>query len=364
MPRRRPLNPRSPNGIHVKLWSWFLYAGQRAFSRSARNWWTGIGEVGFAVVLLLGGFVLLVASLTIAAMNPRPLAWREVISDFGLRVLVGATLVAIGFYRMFATLWKVNATAEQRGSIASQSGEIELVNELGGPEPEMPAIPLSSRGPIRGRRLRYEIHGSRRSILGLVLAGLASLVSIGLVSGMVIQAYQSFAGPRLDWFAVGTSALFLPVVGWTVVMLFRQFFLLAGFGPTRLEISDWPVYPGRKYRLSLFQPGRLRLKLLEVVLVCQEEATFSQGTTIRTEQKTVFEQRVFRSRGVEIGSGRPFEADLEMQLPAQAMHSFSSANNRVQWKIIVRGSARGWPDFHRTFLIAVHPVRVAQPQAV
>jgi hypothetical protein len=114
--------------------------------------------------------------------------------------------------------------------------------------------------------------------------------------------------------------------------------------------------------LILFQPGRLRLKLLEVVLICQEEATFSQGTSIQTERKTVFEQRLLRQRGVELKANRPFECELELLLPDNAMHSFSSANNRVLWKIIVQGSARGWPDFQQTFPIVVHPAAALQRQ--
>ena len=342
----------------MKLWSWFLYAGQRAFSRSARNWWTGIGEVGFAVVMLLGGFVLLVVSLTIAAMDPHPFAWREVFSDFGLRLLVGTALVAIGFYRMIATLWKVSVSVEHRGAIVSQAGEIELFNEIQGREPDLPAIPLLARAPIRGRVLKYEIKGSRRSIFGFLFAGAATMVSVGLVSGLIIQSWRSVEAGTTDLFAIISAGLFLPVALWAVYMLFRQFFMLAGFGPTRLEISELPVQPGRKLRLFLFQPGRLRLKLLELVLLCQEEATFSQGTNIRTEQRTVYEQRLVRLRGVLVAANQPFQTGIEFVLPDNVMHSFSSANNRVLWKIVVRGSARGWPEFHRTFPIVVHPALI------
>ena len=344
----------------MKLWSWFLYAGQRTFSRSGRNWWTGIGEVGFSVGLALVGFVLLVASLTVATSNPRPFSWRELFSDFGLRLVAGLIMVMVGFYRMRMTLGKVTVSAEQRSSRGPSDGDpdggrIELSNELPGREPDLPAIPLSSRQPLRGQRLRYEVAGAERSLVWLILAGLATFVSFGLLSGMVVQAWESIRDGRPDWFAIVTAGLFLPAAIWAAFGLSRQLFRLAGFGPARLEISDWPVRPGGKYRLILFQPGRLRLKLLEVVLLCQEEVTFSQGTSIQTERKTVFEQRLLRQRGVEVGADRPFECELELQLPENAMHSFSSANNRVLWKIIVQGSARGWPDLQQTFPIVVHP---------
>ncbi len=344
----------------MKLWSWFLYAGQRTFSRSGRNWWTGIGEVGFSVGLALVGFVLLVASLTLAASNPRPFAWQELFTDFGLRLLVGLIMVVIGFYRIRVTLGKVTVSKEQRSSRSGSAdggagGKVELYNELAGREPDLPAIPLLPRAPARGQRLRFEIPGGERSLTWLILVLAATFVSFGLLSGMVVQAAESIRSGRPDWFAIVTAGLFFPAAIWAASGLSRQLFRLAGFGPARLEISDWPVQPGRKYKMVLFQPGRLRLKLLEVVLLCQEEATFSQGTSIQTERKTVYEQRLLRQRGVEVGADHPFECELDFQLPDNAMHSFSSANNRVLWKIIVQGSARGWPGFQQTFPIGVHP---------
>jgi hypothetical protein len=37
------------------------------------------------------------------------------------------------------------------------------------------------------------------------------------------------------------------------------------------------------------------------------------------------------------------------------MHSFRSAHNGVQWKLLVRGGAAGWPEFHREFPVLVYP---------
>ena len=37
------------------------------------------------------------------------------------------------------------------------------------------------------------------------------------------------------------------------------------------------------------------------------------------------------------------------------MHSFHSANNSVNWKLVVRGEVAHWPTFERGFSIVVYP---------
>jgi hypothetical protein len=39
------------------------------------------------------------------------------------------------------------------------------------------------------------------------------------------------------------------------------------------------------------------------------------------------------------------------------MHSFVSAHNSVNWKIVVNGEAEQWPPFVRSFPLIVYPLR-------
>ncbi|MEM7785050.1 MAG: hypothetical protein AAF623_16995, partial [Planctomycetota bacterium] len=50
-----------------------------------------------------------------------------------------------------------------------------------------------------------------------------------------------------------------------------------------------------------------------------------------------------------------FYSEFRMQIPAGAMHSFKSSNNRIQWKIIVVAQAKNWPRLNRNFTVLVHP---------
>jgi hypothetical protein len=100
---------------------------------------------------------------------------------------------------------------------------------------------------------------------------------------------------------------------------------------------------------------------LDVRLICQEEATYNQGTDIRTEQATVLNQRLLRRRGIWVTPGNPFEAEFEFFIPAEAMHSFKSPNNRIQWKIVVSAQAKKWPRLNRVFAVSVYPA--SQPSS-
>jgi hypothetical protein len=90
-------------------------------------------------------------------------------------------------------------------------------------------------------------------------------------------------------------------------------------------------------------------------LICCEEATYHQGTDIRTETRVVREHRVFRREGVRVDPGVTYEVQHRFEVPCDAMHSFQSGHNAVQWKIVVRGEPESGPEFVRSFPVIVYP---------
>jgi hypothetical protein len=156
------------------------------------------------------------------------------------------------------------------------------------------------------------------------------------------------------------SALLVPAHGvgaWSIYYFLHQLVVHTAMGPTIVEISNHPLYPGGRYELLISQTGNLRMKLLAVQLVCEEEVTYHQGTDVRHETRLVFEQEVVRLSGFTIDPGSTFEKEVEFAVPAEAMHSFASAHNSVNWKIVVSGQAEQWPAFVRSFPLIVYPLR-------
>jgi hypothetical protein len=131
--------------------------------------------------------------------------------------------------------------------------------------------------------------------------------------------------------------------------------LTAGIGPTLVEISDHPLVPGGQYRLFLSQTGRGKINLLDAALVCEEHATYRQGTDTRTETRRVYQQELVRGENFEVRQGVPFEKECEFTVPPRAMHSFKAEHNAIQWKVLVQGDIAGWPEYKRSFPVIIRP---------
>jgi hypothetical protein len=145
-----------------------------------------------------------------------------------------------------------------------------------------------------------------------------------------------------------------------LAILVRAILIETGIGPTLVEISAHPLAPGERYEIYLSQAGRLEIKSLDVKLVCEETATYRQGTNTRKATRRVYEQLLVSREALEMGRTLPFEARAHLEVPGDAMHSFKAIHNRIDWKIVVKGSVTRWPDFERSFPVIVRPSRAAE----
>ena len=91
------------------------------------------------------------------------------------------------------------------------------------------------------------------------------------------------------------------------------------------------------------------------MLVCDEEATYRQGTDTRTERRRVYEQVVFAASEFEIYPEMPYEHECDLEFPTDVMHSFQSDHNAVQWRLVVHGVVEKWSNYERVFPIVVYP---------
>ena len=81
----------------------------------------------------------------------------------------------------------------------------------------------------------------------------------------------------------------------------------------------------------------------------------SQGTDVRTERQIVWQFLIRCWKDVEPLPGTPFEAEEQLQLPSETMHSFHSTHNAVSWRLVLRGVPKRWPAFERVFPVVVFP---------
>ena len=275
-------------------------------------------------------------------------------------LLIPASFVVTGIGGLVYAALNWGKSAERRAAAARSVPAAELFDLPSAVDPKYPYIPdCSEITSSPGTRLAYRLpltHSPGWTLFGLLAACIAWN---GAVSVFVVMAALSLLRGAPDWLMMLFIVPFLAVGIALVVVFARLLRRTAGIGPTLVEIGDHPLLPGNRYRFFLSQSGNLELKSIEVSLICEEEAVFRQGTNARTESREVFRQALYAGAGVVIRPGEPLEAECDLPVPAEAMHSFRAAHNQVQWKLIVHGEIVGWQGFERSFPVIVRPLPVA-----
>jgi len=229
--------------------------------------------------------------------------------------------------------------SQARGNLLAQFPFVPNPDELG----DSPGTLLTHRLPPAKAEWR------------LFAAAAFCLFWNSLVAFFVTILIQDFREGEPDWWMLAFVIPSLSVGLAALAYVGRLVLIAGGVGPTIVEVSDHPLALGGEYELALSQTGRLHIESLDVRLVCEEVATFQQGTNSRTTVRRVYEQLLISEQSFEIHHGLPFEARARLQVPAAAMHSFQAIHNRVEWKIIVRGAIQRWPDFERGFPLVICP---------
>jgi hypothetical protein len=271
-------------------------------------------------------------------------------------LLIPASFIVIGIGGLVYTALHWGKSAERRAAAVRSVPAAELFDLPASIDSKFPYIPDGSEiTSSPGTRLAYRLpltHSPGWTLLGLLAAAIAWNGAVSVFLGMAIR---SFLAGRPDWLMTLFSFPFA-IVGVALLIVFaRSLRHAAGIGPTLVEISDHPLLPGGRYRLFLSQSGNLKLKSLNVSLICEEEAVFRQGTNARTENRDVYRQTLQALAGATIRPGEPLESEFDLPIPAEAMHSFRASHNRIQWKLTVSGEIVGWKGFHRSFPVVVRP---------
>ena len=343
----------------------FLVRGVTFLARKFRLWEkkrgsrrTGSGLVGaisegtFFACLLLIGFLALIALFTSYLTSSPSVPRYAPGSGLWLGVVVSTSFILIGAGGLLYTLVHLRTSVERRSALAQKARELD-------PRPERKTYPtVPQRESLflsPGTTLRYRLPLTISPALGVIASMLYALLWNGLCSAMTVLSLQGFqmGQPRL------TATILLVPLGYMAVRTTHRFMIrlvdTTSIGPTSAEVSDLPLYPGNEYELCLVQVGRGKVESLETRLVCEEEATFRQGTNVRTERRRVHDQRLYRLKDLAIKPQEPLSHRSEFHVPMNAMHSVQMPNNAIHWRLIVQGRMRHGTSFRRSFPLVVYP---------
>src|SRR5262249_32692439 len=108
------------------------------------------------------------------------------------------------------------------------------------------------------------------------------------------------------------------------------------------------------YEVLVGQAGLLPLARPCLELVCEESASYSQGTGTVTATKVVVRRTVFDAESASLDGGLDgWHSRLEVR--AGAMHSFQAGPTQIPWKLVRSGRAAGLLPYASEYPVVVLP---------
>lgn len=334
-----------------------LWEKKRGTHRTGSALLGGVGEALLYSVLFLMGTIGIAVLLTSRVIHP-----IEEASGIGfyLLLLVSLSLLAIGGAGVTLSLLQFGASVERRLALAKNAPNLESILDSDSPRAEFPTIPDDADfRSSPGTALSYRLSANQNSVWRFVWTGGFCVIWNVMTAVLMTLIVKSLMASGGDWRLTLVAVPILATGCGANYFFVRQLLLVTGIGPTAVEVSDHPLQPGGEYNLSVSQTGRLTVNSFLVSLICEEQATFRQGTDIRTEVREVFRRRVFEDGDFDIDPSNPFEHRCTLEIPNSAMHSFQGTHNQVRWFLLIEGDASTWPAFRRNFPLIVHPKSAA-----
>jgi hypothetical protein len=126
--------------------------------------------------------------------------------------------------------------------------------------------------------------------------------------------------------------------------------LLALFNPRPVLVLDRGLRLGEPVRLSWrFRGAAGRIRRLRLTLSGREEATYRRGTSTHTDRSTFTEISLLDL--TDRAALR--EGSVQVTVPADTMHTFTAAHNKVVWSLKIQGEIARWPDVGEDFEVTV-----------
>jgi hypothetical protein len=251
---------------------------------------------------------------------------------------------------------------------ADVSGEDPLAAATAGScsdAPEWPPVEPSLAGDIfppshvaaqPGTILRFELEPPARLRTGLATCAIVLLTIwlasgfFAILAGLVVNAIRR---SPIGW--IGLVVQGIIVLALLAYSLRRR--RKRGLNP-HLEISEHPMRLGEIFELCLRQAGPVSLESIRVWLVCEEKASYTDGTATCFAAQDVFRGTLWSADQRDIAGDELLSERFTVTLPAHAMHSFQSSHNWISWKFVVEEQvARRWRKWRQDYPVVVLPCK-------
>ena len=278
---------------------------------------------------------------------------------FWVLLLFLSAMVLTGAIGMFLTVFSVRTSAERRQVIAKSAANLQQHLDGRPAEVDYPTIPRDenlSNSP--GTTLKYRLPQIATPAWGLLFLAMFCLLWLAALATMLAVVTKSFLDGSPRWFLLVLTFLLAAVAVRVLQTFIARVRVAVRIGPSHVEISDLPLYAGQRYEACIVQSGRMRLSSIGLHLVCEEHATFREGTNVRREKQRVYAEPLLERHSVEVSPSEPLVLTGEFVVPEELMHSFQADSNAVKWSLELTGEIIRGPNFCREFPVLIYP-RVA-----
>ncbi len=225
--------------------------------------------------------------------------------------------------------------------------------------PTVPDSRMINESP--GTYLAFRLPTTSLPSIRLVVLTIFTIVWNAICWTILVWSLYHSGGSRAELiFATLFGIVFCGIGLFLTIWIIHYLLTAFGIGPTIFEISDHPIYPGRKYRVLLMLTGTQRYRSLNVALVCEEIARFRQGTDTITSRKEVYSQPLYFREDFETARDEPLRKEFFIRLPHGAMHSMRLEHNEIVWKIVLHANLINWPELHCECPVIVQPYSVSE----
>ena len=305
-----------------------------------------MGEIAFFVLVLVLGLISLGFLLFAPEQSP----------DFWLMLLIVGSLLSISGGGLLLSYIHYGISRERRRAITQKRPALDLLKENVLSTDRFPSIPSDANiidSP--GTHLRYRLPRFESSFWPMLAASLFALSWLAVSVTLLVAVITRILDSQPDWMVTAMLLASIVVTRWATRYCYRQLRFFTRVGTTMMEISHHPLLPGSRCEGFLLLSGSMKLRSLRLELVCEEQATYRQGTDLRIESHPAFKEEIAVLKNCDLRSDRVLEHKFQFSIPESAMHSFRGEHNQVQWKLVVRGRPESLARFTRSFLLIVHP---------
>jgi hypothetical protein len=180
------------------------------------------------------------------------------------------------------------------------------------------------------------------AIIGLVLAGVAILLTTGAVNG----------DPGLAIGALIVGAIAALLLGAAL----SSFWVGMKVKKPEIVLSSEVARPGEVVTMRYSQQFKrsMQLNRLSFQLIFRETAIYQRGTdTVTVTHDVVIDE--FGQPGRHVRRGEVVQDEWRVLFPANSMHTFKARRNRLEWYLRVNVDMPGLFDFKRDYEVTVLP---------